>query len=98
MYGLGLLKGLAVTMKNLALPGRMFTTHQYPSRGIGILGLAKMSGTNVVSFAFAEPKQAAKALEFEKAALLRDEMVELRKVLASGKEPELDSKLVSKKL
>ena len=62
MYGLGLLKGLAVTMKNMALPGRMFTTHQYPSRGIGILGLAKMSGTNVVSFAFAEPKQAAKAL------------------------------------
>ena len=43
-------------------------------------------------------KQAAKNLEFEKAALLRDEMVELRKVLASGREPELDALLVSKKL
>ena len=43
-------------------------------------------------------KLAARALEFEKAALLRDEMVELRKVLASGKEPEHDSKLVAKKL
>ena len=43
-------------------------------------------------------KLAARALEFEKAALLRDEMVELRKVLASGKEPEQDAKLVSNKL
>ena len=43
-------------------------------------------------------KLASRALEFEKAALLRDEVVELRKVMASGKEPELDSKLVSKKL
>ena len=43
-------------------------------------------------------KLAARALEFEKAALLRDEMVELRKVLASGKEPEQDSKLVANKL
>ena len=43
-------------------------------------------------------KLAARALEFEKAALLRDEMVELRKVLASGKEPEEDSRLVAKKL
>ena len=42
-------------------------------------------------------KHAAKSLEFEKAALLRDEMVELRKVLASGREPELDALLVSKK-
>lgn len=62
MYGLGLFKGLAVTMKNMALPGRMFTTHQYPSRRIGIFGLAKMSETNVISYALAEPKQAAKAL------------------------------------
>ena len=43
-------------------------------------------------------KLAARALEFEKAALLRDEMVELRKVLASGKEPEQDAKMVSNKL
>ena len=43
-------------------------------------------------------KLSAKTLEFEKAALLRDEIVELRKVLASGHEPEHDAKLVSKKL
>jgi excinuclease ABC subunit B len=43
-------------------------------------------------------KLAARALEFEKAALLRDEVVELRKVLASGKESEHDAKMVSKKL
>ena len=39
-------------------------------------------------------KQAAKALEFEKAALLRDEIVELRKVLALGKDPTRDAQLV----
>jgi len=39
-------------------------------------------------------KQAARALEFEKAALIRDEMVELRKVLAMGKDPALDGQLV----
>jgi excinuclease ABC subunit B len=43
-------------------------------------------------------KLASRGLEFEKAALLRDEVVELRKVMASGKESERDSKLVSKKL
>ena len=46
----------------------------------------------------AQMKMAAKALEFEKAALLRDEIVELRKVMASGREPEYDSKLVTGKL
>ncbi|MBI2855472.1 MAG: UvrB/UvrC motif-containing protein [Chloroflexi bacterium] len=39
-----------------------------------------------------------RALEFEKAALLRDEIVELRKVLASGKEPEQDSRMAARKL
>jgi excinuclease ABC subunit B len=43
-------------------------------------------------------KLASRALEFEKAALLRDEVVELRKVMASGKEPENESKMVSRKL
>jgi len=40
-------------------------------------------------------KQASKSLEFEKAALLRDEIKELRKVLASGKEPNNGISLVS---
>ena len=36
-----------------------------------------------------EMKAAAKALEFEKAAMLRDQVVELKQVLAD-KEPEFD--------
>ncbi len=43
-------------------------------------------------------KLAARALEFEKAALLRDEVVELRKVMASGREPERDASTASRKL
>ena len=62
MYGLGLIKGLAVTMKNMVLPSRMFTLHQYPDRKIGLFGLASRSGTNVASYVFKEPRMAAKAL------------------------------------
>ncbi|MBF8267780.1 MAG: excinuclease subunit [Dehalococcoidia bacterium] len=43
-------------------------------------------------------KLAARALEFEKAALLRDEVVELRKVMASGQGPEQEPRTVSKEL
>ena len=62
MYGLGLAKGMAVTLKNLVLPSRMFTVHQYPDRKIGPFGLAKRSGTNVVSYTLKNPLEAAKAL------------------------------------
>ena len=62
MYGLGLLQGLAVTMKNMVLPSRMFTQHQYPDRRIGLLGLAKRAESNVVSYVFKEPKMAVKAM------------------------------------
>ncbi len=62
MYGLGMAKGLGVTLKNLVLPGRMFTLHQYPDRKIGPLGLAKRSGTNVISYAISNPGQVVKAL------------------------------------
>ena len=62
MYGTGLIKGLAVTMKNMVLPGRFFTHHQYPNRKIGLLGLAKASGTNVISYVIRQPAMAAKAL------------------------------------
>ena len=62
MYGLGSVKGLGVTMKNLILPGRMFTTHQYPDRKIGLLGLAKRSDTNVFRYAIQEPRMTVKAL------------------------------------
>lgn len=62
MYGLGLAKGLAVTMKNMILPSRMFTVHQYPSRRIGLLGLAKRAQTNVLSYILNEPQMAVLAL------------------------------------
>ena len=61
MYGLGLAKGMVVTMKNL-LPGRMFTTHQYPDRRVGPLGLAKMAGTNPVSYWIRNPAITVKAM------------------------------------
>ena len=62
MYGIGLIKGLLVTLKNLVLPGRMFTVHQYPDRKIGVLGLAKLSGKNVLSYVVMNPGMAAKAM------------------------------------
>lgn len=62
MYGIGLAKGLAITMKNMVLPSRMFTVHQYPDRKIGLFGLAKRSGTNVFGYLLKEPAMAVKAL------------------------------------
>ena len=62
MYGIGIATGLAVTLKNLVLPSRMFTHHQYPDRKIGVFGLAKLSGTNVVSYVVRNPKQAVRAM------------------------------------
>ena len=62
MYGIGMARGLAITLKNLVLPSRMFTTHQYPDRKIGVLGLAKRSDTNVVRYVLTHPKQAAMAM------------------------------------
>jgi NADH-quinone oxidoreductase subunit I len=62
MYGFGMARGLAVTMKNLVLPNRKFTLHQYPDRKIGLLGLAKEADTNVFSYLMKEPKKSIKAL------------------------------------
>ena len=62
MYGLGMVRSLGVTFKNLLLPGRMFTLHQYPDRRISVFGLAKRAGTNVVAYSAKNPKQALKAL------------------------------------
>jgi formate hydrogenlyase subunit 6/NADH:ubiquinone oxidoreductase subunit I len=61
MYGLGLIKGMGVTLKNFVLPSRQFAV-QYPDRRIGLLGLAKENHTNVVSFTLSEPAQAIRAL------------------------------------
>ena len=62
MYGLGMLRSLVVTLKNLVLPGRMFTVNQYPDRRIGVFGLAKRSGSNVLAYSAKNPRQALKAL------------------------------------
>jgi formate hydrogenlyase subunit 6/NADH:ubiquinone oxidoreductase subunit I len=62
MYGIGLARGLAVTLKNLVLPSRMFTVHQYPDRKVGVFGLAKIEGTNVVSYTVKNPGMALKSL------------------------------------
>ena len=62
MYGLSLLKGLGVTMKNLVSPGRMFTVHQYPDRKIGLLGLARLNNKNPLAFVISQPGQAVKAI------------------------------------
>ena len=62
MYGLGLARGLAVTLKNLVLPSRMFTVHQYPDRRVGPVGLAKRSGTTVLGYVVKNPKRAAMSL------------------------------------
>ncbi len=62
MYGLSLVKGLGVTMKNLVSPGRMFTVNQYPDRKVNVLELAKINNQNPVSFALKRPGEAVKAL------------------------------------
>ena len=62
MYGLGMVKGLGVTMKNLVLPSRRFTLHQYPDRRIGLPGLAKREGTNLFALVLTQPVRAARAL------------------------------------
>ena len=62
MYGLGVAKGLTVTLKNLVLPSRRFTLHQYPDRKIGPFGLAKRAETNVISYALKNPKEALMSL------------------------------------
>ena len=62
MYGLGMAKGMVVTLKNLVLPSRKFTLHQYPDRKISPLGLAKRNDTTVVKLALKTPLLFAKCL------------------------------------
>ncbi len=61
MYGLGMAKGMLVTLKNFVLPSRMFTI-QYPDRRIGPLGLAERSEAGVLSFALKNPGTVVKAM------------------------------------
>ena len=62
MYGVGLIKGLGITLKNLILPGRQFTIHQYPDRKIGPIGLARIEGKNPLAFVLSRPGETMKAM------------------------------------
>lgn len=62
MYGFGLLKGLTITMRNLVMPSRMFTLHQYPDRKVGVVGLAESEGVNPIAFCIQQPGRAFKAM------------------------------------
>ena len=62
MYGTGLVKGLAITMRNLVKPGRMFTVHQYPDRKVGLIGLARSEGANPAAYLIQHPGRAIKAM------------------------------------
>ena len=61
MYGLGMAKGMVVTLKNFVLPSRRFA-QQYPDRRIGPMGLAKEAGTSVFSYALRNPVMTLKAI------------------------------------
>ena len=62
MYGLGLVKGLGITLKNLVLPSRMFTVHQYPNRKASPFDLAKIEESNFLMYLFSHPLNSMKAL------------------------------------
>ena len=50
MYGLGIIKALFIPLKNLLIPSRMFTHHQYPDRKLGPIDLAKQSNKNILIY------------------------------------------------
>lgn len=62
MYGFGLFKALWIPLKNLVIPSRMFTKHQYPNRKLGPLELAKQSNKNFILYFFENPKTVIKSL------------------------------------
>ncbi|MEX0762291.1 MAG: 4Fe-4S binding protein [Dehalococcoidia bacterium] len=59
MYGLGLLKGMGVTMKNFI---RTPSTVQYPNRRVGLLAAAKEAGMSPFEYLTKDPRGGAKAL------------------------------------
>jgi len=60
MYGIGLAKGLVVTLKNLVSPNRMFTV-QYPDRKVSPWELAKASSMNFFTYMAKNPVRGIKA-------------------------------------
>ena len=99
--------GAVRAIDTIAIPNLAKSSSSVSSRGKIILkeqiqqihqDLPKDDILRVVKDLEHQMKQASKSLEFEKAALLRDEIKELRKVLASGKELHNDIRLVNKDL
>ena len=62
MYGFGLIKGLWITLKNLLIPSRMFTVHQYPARKASPRDLARIDNSNVVKYLFSHPVNSMKSV------------------------------------
>lgn len=55
MYGLGLIKGLGITMKNLVIPNRQFNIYQYPNKRATPWDLAKINKSNTFTFIAKNP-------------------------------------------
>ena len=62
MYGLGITKGLGVTIKNLLLPSRQFNIYQYPDRKASPIDLAKLDDTNPLVFILKNPLRTVRSL------------------------------------
>ena len=66
MFGFGLIKGLLITFKNLILPSRLFTVHQYPDRKVGPIELARYhqdwQNTSFIQFVINNPIKTIKSL------------------------------------
>ena len=62
MYGLGITKGLGVTIKNLLLPSRQFNIYQYPDRKASPIDLAKLDNTNPIVFILKNPLRTVRSL------------------------------------
>ena len=62
MYGLGITKGLGVTIKNLLLPSRQFNIYQYPDRKASPIDLAKLDNTNPIVFILKIPLRTVRSL------------------------------------
>lgn len=62
MYGLGITKGLGVTIKNLLLPSRQFNIYQYPDRKASPIDLAKLDDANPLVFILKNPLRTVRSL------------------------------------
>jgi len=62
MYGLGLINGLGITMKNFILPRRQFNIHQYPNRKASPRDLARLENKNTLYFMLTSPGRTIKSL------------------------------------